>query len=317
LTLAACLLKSPHPPAPSKPILDIITIEKVGDMTLKICASLALALAAPLAVGAAFAQAPAAPATAPAPAVTPAPASAAPSAAAPAAATPKAAATPAAAAAAAKPADDILAVAAKAGNFKTLATMLDAADLTKVLKGKGPFTVFAPSDEAFAKLTKEQIEALTTPKFKPLLGSMLGAHVLSGKALKADSFIAAKAQSVRMTNSSYVLLDAKDGKTVKFGGSLVTKADIEASNGIIHVIDTVYLPKRVKVALFAIDKTNKAAAAAGPALQKAKEVGGKALDKAKEVGGKAVEATKDAAGKAVDKAKEVTSPTPAPAPAPK
>ena len=258
-------------------------------MTTKIRATLALALAASFAVSAAFAQAPA---QAPAKAATPS--------------------APAAAPAMAK--DDILDTAAKAGNFKTLAKLLDVTDLTKVLKGKGPFTVFAPTDEAFAKLTKEQIETLTTPKYKPLLVSMLGSHVLVGKTLKSDRMVEAKAFSAQMRNSSFVSVDAKDPKAIKFGGGLVTKADIEASNGIIHVIDTVYQPKRVRAALYTIDKAQKAKAAAGPALEKAKEVGGKALEKAKEVGGKAVDATKDAAGKAVDKAKELTAPSTAPAP---
>ena len=253
-------------------------------MTSTFRASLALALAATLSVGAAQAQAPA---QAPAKAGTPT--------------------APATAPAIAKTGDDILETAAKAGNFKTLARLLDTADLTKVLKGKGPFTVFAPTDDAFAKLTKEQTEALTTPKFKPLLVSMLGAHVIPGKVLKSDRITAAKAFHVKMYNGSLVAVDGKDAKAVKFGTATVTKADIEAANGVVHVIDTVYLPKRVRAALFAIDKAEKARAAAGPALQKAKELGGKAVD-----------ATKDAAGKAVDKAKEAVGSKPAtPAPATK
>ena len=269
-------------------------------------AATALALTALLGMSTAFAQAPAqAPATAPAakvPATTPAPA-------------------PAGVPAVTKVGDDILETAAKAGNFKTLAKALDAADLTKVLKGKGPFTVFAPTDEAFAKLSKEQTDALLDPKNKRWLTSALGAHVIAGKALNAERFIKAKGLYVKMYNGSVVAVDAKDAKAVKFGSGLVTKADIEASNGVIHVIDTVYLPKRVRTALYAIDKAAKAKAAAGPALEKAKEAGSKAMEKAKEVGGKAVEATKDAAGKAVDKAKEVTgakpaTPAPAGAPAP-
>jgi uncharacterized surface protein with fasciclin (FAS1) repeats len=249
-------------------------------------ASVAFALAATLGMSTAFAQAPAA-----------------------------APATPAAPAGA-KIADDILDTAAKAGNFKTLAKALEAADLVKVLKGKGPFTVFAPTDEAFAKLPKEQTEALLDPKNKRWLTSALGAHVVAGKALKSERFVKAVGLYVKMNNGSVVAVDAKDPKAVKFGKGLVTKADIEASNGVIHVVDTVYLPKRVRTALFAIDKAAKAKAAAGPALEKAKDAGGKALEKAKEVGGKAVEATKDAAGKAVDKAKEVTGAKPAtPAPA--
>ena len=261
-------------------------------------ASAALALLATLGMSSAMAQAPAAAPATKAPAATTMPA-------------------PTTAPAVAKPTDDILATATKAGNFKTLAKALDAADLTKVLQGKGPFTVFAPTDEAFAKLSKEQTEALLDPKNKRWLTSALGAHVVAGKALKAERFVKAKGLYVKMNNGSVVAIDAKDPKAVKFGSGLVTKADIEATNGVIHVIDTVYLPKRVRTALYAIDKAAKAKAAAGPALQKAKEAGGKAMEKAKEVGGKAVEATKDAAGKAVDKAKEMTAPATTPAPAKK
>ena len=265
-------------------------------MTLKIRASLILALAASLATSTAFAQAPA---QAPAKAGTPVPAATAP--------------------AGTKVGDDILETAAKAGNFKTLAKALEAADLVKVLKGKGPFTVFAPTDEAFAKVPKEQLAALLDPNNKRWLVSTLGAHVLPGKILKSDRIVAAKAFTAKMNNGSLVSVDAKDPKAVKFGGGGVIKTDIEASNGVIHAIDTVYLPKRVRTALYAIDKAQKAKAAAGPALEKAKEVGGKALEKGKELGGKAVDATKDAAGKAMDKAKEATGnapATPAPAPAP-
>ena len=139
--------------------------------------------------------------------------------------------------------DDILDTAAKAGNFKTLAKVLDAADLTKVLKGKGPFTVFAPTDEAFAKLSKEQTEAILDPKNKRWLVSTLGSHVLSGKILKADRIASTKPTYVKMSNGSLVAIDAKDANAIKFGGATITKADIEASNGVIHVIDSVLLPK--------------------------------------------------------------------------
>ena len=268
-------------------------------MKTMIRASFALAMAATLGMSTAFAQAPAA-----APAKTAAPA----------------------AAPAAKPTDDIIATATKAGNFKTLLKALDAADLTKVLKGKGPFTVFAPTDEAFAKVPKEQLDALLQPENKKSLASTLNAHVVPGKAVKSERFVKAKGLYLRMNNNSVLAIDAKDpAKGIKFGEATVTKADIDASNGVIHVVDTVYVPKRVRVVLYSKAKAAQAKAASGPALEKAKEVGskalektkevgGKALDKAKEVGGKAVEATKDAAGKAVEKAKEATGTgTPAPA----
>lgn len=261
-------------------------------MKTTIRASLALAMAAALAVGTASAQAPA------------------PSA--PKTATPPAAAAPAVP----KSADDILETASKAGNFKIFARALEAADLTKVLKGKGPFTVFAPTDEAFGKLSKEQLDALLEPKNKRWLVSTMGSHVLAAKVLKSDRMTKAINFHAKMHNGSLVAISAKDPAAgLTFGGAKVVKADIEASNGVVHAIDAVYLPKRVRAALYAIDKTAKAKAAAGPALEKAKQVGGKALEATKDAAGKAVEATKDAAGKAVDKAKELTAPkTTVPAP---
>jgi uncharacterized surface protein with fasciclin (FAS1) repeats len=258
-------------------------------------ASAALALLATLGMSAAFAQSPATAPAAKAPATT---------------------AAPTAAPAPAKATDDVVATAAKAGNFKTLAKLLDAADLTKVLKGKGPFTVFAPTDEAFAKIPKEQLDALLLPENKRSLASTLNAHVVAGKAVKSERFVAAKGLYLRMNNNTVLPVDAKDpAKGIKIGDALITKADIEASNGVIHVVDAVYVPKRVRAVLASKAKLAQAKAAAGPALEKAKDAGGKALEKAKEVGGKAVEATKDAAGKAVDKAKEMTAPSTTPAPA--
>lgn len=266
-------------------------------MKTMIRASAAFALLATLGMSAAFAQAPAV---------------------APAAKAPVATAAPAAAAT-----DDILATAAKAGNFKTLAKLLDTADLTKVLKGKGPFTVFAPTDEAFAKIPKEQLDALLLPENKRSLASTLNAHVVAGKAVKSERFVAAKGLYLRMNNNTVLPVDAKDpAKGIKIGDALITKADIVASNGVVHVVDTVYVPKRVRAVLASKAKLMQAKAAAGPALEKAKEVGGKAMEKAKEVGGKAMEKAKEVGGKAVEatkdaagKAKEMTAPSTTPAPA--
>jgi uncharacterized surface protein with fasciclin (FAS1) repeats len=221
----------------------------------------------------------------------------------------------------ARAADDILTTAAKAGNFKTLGDAIKAADLTETLKAKGPFTVFAPTDEAFAKLPKEKLEALMKPENKRWLVSLLGAHVLSGKALKSDRIAAAKNFNVKMLNGSNVEIDTKKGVT--FGKGTVTKADIDATNGVIHVVDAVYVPKRVTAALYVADKTAKAKAAAASAAAAAKAAGSKAMDaaksageKAKAMGGKALDAAKDVGKAATEKAKSMTSPSPAPAPAP-
>lgn len=205
------------------------------------------------------------------------------------------------AAAPAKAADDIVDTAVKAGTFKTLAQALTAADLIKTLKGTGPFTVFAPTDEAFAKLPKETLDALLKPENKKQLTSVLLYHVISGKAVKSDRITKAKNFSVKMANNGYNEVDTKNGVTI--GKAKVTKADIEASNGVIHVIDTVLVPKTVSARLAFASAATKVKAATGAAVEKAKEVGGKAMDAAKS---------------GVDKAKDAMTPKPAePAPAKK
>ncbi len=134
---------------------------------------------------------------------------------------------------------DIVDVASSAGSFKTLVTALKAADLVGTLKSKGPFTVFAPTDEAFAKLPKGTLEDLLKPENKGKLKSILTYHVLSGKVASGD--IAGKKLSVATVQGSKVKVNATKG--VMVDNAKVTKADIEASNGIIHIIDTVILPK--------------------------------------------------------------------------
>jgi uncharacterized surface protein with fasciclin (FAS1) repeats len=201
--------------------------------------------------------------------------------------------------------DDILTTAGKAGNFKTLAKALDAAGLTAALKGKGPFTVFAPTDDAFAKVPKETMDALLDPKNKTWLEQTLKAHVLAGKTLTSKRIAEAKSFNVRMLNGSSVAIATKDGPT--FGGAKISKADIAASNGLIHVIDAVYLPKRVRAALATKAAAAKVTAAAGPAASKAKEATIKAYEKSKEAAQKAYEkakATLEKASSDLEKAKK-------------
>jgi len=130
---------------------------------------------------------------------------------------------------------NIVETAVAAGTFKTLAVALEKADLVKTLSGEGPFTVFAPTDEAFAKVPKEALDALLA---KPEdLKKVLLLHVVAGKVMAAD---AAKLKEAETVGGTKLPIDATDG--VKFGGAKVVTADIAASNGVIHVIDTVILP---------------------------------------------------------------------------
>lgn len=136
-------------------------------------------------------------------------------------------------------AKDIVDTAVAAGQFKTLASLLQAAGLVETLKGKGPFTVFAPTDAAFAKLPKETVEALLKPENKDRLAAILTYHVVPGSVKAAD---VVKLTSAGTVNGQRVSVAVKDGKVILDGKSTVTATDIEASNGVIHVIDTVILP---------------------------------------------------------------------------
>lgn len=137
------------------------------------------------------------------------------------------------------PADkDLVQTAVAAGQFKTLATLLEKAGLVDALKGKGPFTVFAPTDDAFAKLPKETVDSLLKSENKEQLASILKYHVLSGRVF---SDAAAKGASVASLQGSKVNTKTEGGK-VKVEAATVVKADIEASNGVIHVIDSVIMP---------------------------------------------------------------------------
>ncbi|MEZ4366211.1 MAG: fasciclin domain-containing protein [Kofleriaceae bacterium] len=132
-------------------------------------------------------------------------------------------------------AKNLVEVAREAGSFGTLVKAIEAADLVATLSGPGPFTVFAPTDEAFAKLPPADFEALLGDKAK--LAAVLTYHVVPGKVMAADVGGMTAAKSVQ---GGELAIDAKDG--VKIGGATVTKTDIEASNGVIHVIDTVLMP---------------------------------------------------------------------------
>ena len=133
-------------------------------------------------------------------------------------------------------AKDIVDTAVSAGSFKTLATALQAAGLVDTLKGKGPFTVFAPTDEAFAKVPKDQLDALLKDKEK--LTKVLTYHVVPGKVMAAD----VKAGKVKTAQGSEVTVSTGAGG-VMVDGAKVTKTDIVADNGVIHVIDSVIMPK--------------------------------------------------------------------------
>ena len=132
-------------------------------------------------------------------------------------------------------AKDIVDTAVDAGSFKTLATALGAAGLVETLKGKGPFTVFAPTDEAFAKIPKADLEALLKDKAK--LTAVLTYHVVPGKVMAAD----VKAGKVKTVQGSDITVTTKGG--VMVNKAKVIKTDIVADNGVIHVIDTVIMPK--------------------------------------------------------------------------
>ena len=134
---------------------------------------------------------------------------------------------------------DIVDTAVSAGNFETLVAAVKAADLVDTLKGDGPFTVFAPTDEAFAKLPAGTVDDLLKPENKDKLIGILTYHVLPGKIMSGD--IAGQKTMVETVHGSKLSVDATDG--VKVDEAKVTKADIETSNGVIHVIDTVVLPK--------------------------------------------------------------------------
>ena len=133
---------------------------------------------------------------------------------------------------------DIVDTAVGAGNFKTLAAALKAAGLVDTLKGDGPFTVFAPTDDAFAKLPAGTLDSLLKPENKEKLVAILTYHVVPAKAMAKD---VAGMSSAKSVNGKKLKLKV-DGDKVMVNEAVVTKADIETSNGVIHVIDAVLLP---------------------------------------------------------------------------
>jgi len=135
-------------------------------------------------------------------------------------------------------AKDIVDTAVAAGSFKTLAKALQAADLVDTLKGGGPFTVFAPTDEAFAKLPASALEDLLKPENKMKLKRILTYHVVPGRVSAAE---VVKMNSAKTVSGDTIAITASGG-TVTVDNARVVKTDIAASNGIIHVIDTVIIP---------------------------------------------------------------------------
>ncbi len=135
-----------------------------------------------------------------------------------------------------KPKLDIVDTAVSAGNFNTLVEAVKAADLVNTLKGEGPFTVFAPTDEAFAKIPEDQLNSLIADKEK--LAEILTYHVVAGKVMAKDVSNLSSAKSVQ---GQKITIDTSDG--VMVDNARVIATDIETSNGVIHVIDTVIIPK--------------------------------------------------------------------------
>ena len=135
---------------------------------------------------------------------------------------------------------DIVDTAVAAGQFKTLAAALTAAGLVGTLKGPGPFTVFAPTDAAFAKLPAGTVETLLKPENKAMLVSVLTYHVVPGRVM--SSALAGKTTDAKTVEGRAVTVDARMGG-VSVNGAKVVAADVAATNGVIHVIDTVLIPK--------------------------------------------------------------------------
>ena len=134
---------------------------------------------------------------------------------------------------------DIVDTAVAAGSFTTLVAAVKAAGLVETLKGSGPFTVFAPTDDAFKALPAGTVETLVKPESKDQLVKILTLHVLAGKVMAAD--VTGKTMSPKSVSGEELHVDGTNGVTVS--GAKVVKADIACSNGVIHVIDKVILPK--------------------------------------------------------------------------
>ncbi len=138
-------------------------------------------------------------------------------------------------------AENIVATAKSTGTFKTLVAALDAADKTSMLEEKGPFTVFAPTDDAFAKLPKGTVESLLKPENKEKLAAILAYHVVKGEVMAKD------VKTMMAPTANGAELDIKvNGSTVMVNDAKVVKADVKASNGVIHVVDKVLMPPTKK-----------------------------------------------------------------------
>ena len=138
-----------------------------------------------------------------------------------------------------QPKMDIVDTAVNAGSFNTLVAAVQAAGLAETLKGEGPFTVFAPTDDAFAKLPAGTLDDLLKPENKDKLAAILTYHVVSGKVMAKDVMTMKEAKTV---NGQSVMV-SMEADTVMIDNAKVVNADIECTNGVIHVIDTVILPK--------------------------------------------------------------------------
>jgi uncharacterized surface protein with fasciclin (FAS1) repeats len=136
---------------------------------------------------------------------------------------------------------DIVDTAVAAGSFGTLAAALGAADLVDTLKGKGPFTVFAPTDEAFAKLPEGTVADLLKPENKAKLAAILTYHVIAGEVM-ASAVVTMDGKTAATVNGASVTIGVNDG-TVTVDDATVTATDIKTSNGVIHIIDSVMIPK--------------------------------------------------------------------------
>ncbi|WP_424990716.1 fasciclin domain-containing protein [Fluviibacterium sp. S390] len=134
---------------------------------------------------------------------------------------------------------DIVDTAVEAGSFNTLVAAVQAAGLVDTLKGTGPFTVFAPTDEAFAALPDGTVETLLMPENKDQLVAILTYHVVPAKVMSGE--LVDQTVSAKTVNGGELIIDGRDG--VKVNDAMVTQADIEASNGVIHVVDQVIIPE--------------------------------------------------------------------------
>ena len=133
---------------------------------------------------------------------------------------------------------DIVDTAVESGKFETLVKAITAAELAETLKSKGPFTVFAPSDEAFKKIPEAKLKEILKPENRSKLQSLLKLHVVSGKVMAAEVVKMTKAKTAQ---GQEISIKTEEG-TVMINGAKVVKADIECKNGVIHVIDTVIMP---------------------------------------------------------------------------